>query len=271
VNWAEKPGIVYVATRKHAETIMHALCEHGVKASFYHAGLKPSERMDVQDQFMNGEAEVIVATNAFGMGIDKANVRFVYHYDISDSLDSYYQEIGRAGRDGEPSEAVLFFRRQDLGVRRFLSGEGKLATEEYEKVADVIADQEGPVEPEEIGDEVDMSKRKLTTVIQRLEDAGALEVLPTGEVEVVENFDTEAAARKAAEEQERRKESKQERLRLMEDYAETSQCRREYLICYFGQNYSGPCGNCDNCHSAAAPETGDIEVDPTVGTRREVA
>ena len=71
---------------------------------------------------MNGDAEVIIATNAFGMGVDKADVRFVYHFDITDSLDSYYQEVGRAGRDGEPAEAVLFYRSQDLGLRKFQAG-----------------------------------------------------------------------------------------------------------------------------------------------------
>ncbi len=272
VNWAEKPGIVYVATRKHAETIMHALAEDQVKATFYHAGLKASERRQIQDQFMSGEAEVIVATNAFGMGIDKANVRFVYHFDISDAIDSYYQEIGRGGRDGQPAEAVLFYRTQDIGVQRFLSGEGKLATQEFEKVADVIADQEGPVEPEEISDELDLSKRKLTSVIQRLEDAGAVEILPTGEVEAAENVDTAAAAQRAAEEQERRKEAKAERLRQMQEYAETSECRRVYLLRYFGENYPGPCCNCDNCAgNTVSEEASDIAVDPSVGTRREVA
>ncbi|MBV8864970.1 MAG: ATP-dependent DNA helicase RecQ, partial [Acidobacteriaceae bacterium] len=119
VNWADKPGIVYVATRSNAEEIMRLLAEEGVKALFYHGGLKPIERHEIQEQFMAGEADVIVATNAFGMGIDKADVRFVYHFDVSDSLDSYYQEIGRAGRDGEKAEAVLFFRQEDMGVQKF--------------------------------------------------------------------------------------------------------------------------------------------------------
>ena len=180
VRWADKPGIVYVATRKNAEEIMRLLGEEGVEALFYHGGLKASDREDIQERFMSGRAEVIVATNAFGMGVDKADVRFVYHYDVSDSLDSYYQEIGRAGRDGEKAEAVLFFRQEDLGVQKFRAGEGKLEPEQIEQVADVISDQEGPVEPEEIADKTALSERKLATVIHRLEDVGALEVLPTG-------------------------------------------------------------------------------------------
>jgi ATP-dependent DNA helicase RecQ len=271
VNWAEKPGIVYVATRKNVQILTGALAEQNVNVSGYHGGMKASDRKEIQDKFMAGETDVIVATNAFGMGIDKSNVRFVYHYDISDSLDSHYQEIGRAGRDGEKAEAVLFYRPEDLGIRKFLSGESKVKAEEVEKVVEVIADQEGPVEPEEIADEIDLSNRKLAQVIHRLEDAGAVEVLPGGEVQVAEDTDPREAAEAAAEEQERHREMKRERIRLMQEYAETSKCRREQLLCYLGDEFSGPCNNCDNCEAALSRDRGDIEVDPKVGTRREVA
>ncbi len=266
VRWADKPGIVYVATRKAAEEIMAQLAEEGVQSLFYHGGLKAAERREIQDRFMSGDAEVIVATNAFGMGIDKANVRFVYHFDVSDSLDSYYQEIGRAGRDGEKAEAVLFFRQQDMGIQKFHSGEGKLEARSIERVADIIADQEGPVELEEISDQVDLSGRKLTTVIQRLEDVGAIEVLPTGEVQIAEEADLTEASQAAAAEQEQRKRTKQERLRQMQEYADISACRREHLLHYFGDEFRGPCGNCDNCEA----QSSGINVDPSVGTRREV-
>ena len=267
VHWAEKPGIVYVATRKKAEEIMRSLDEEGVHALFYHGGLKASERTGIQEEFMSDNAEVIVATNAFGMGIDKANVRFVYHYDITDSLDSYYQEIGRAGRDGERAEAVLFFRPEDLGIQKFRSGEGKVEAKQIERVADAIADQEGPVEVEEISEQANLSERKLANVIHRLEDAGALDVLPTGEVELAEGTDVSEAAQDAEAEQEKRREMRKERLRQMQEYADIGTCRREYLLRYFGDDFTGPCHNCDNCE-AASP---DIKVDPSVGTRREVA
>ena len=267
VHWAERPGIVYVGTRKTAETIMRQLDEEGVRALFYHGGLKASERTSIQEQFMSGDAEVIVATSAFGMGIDKADIRFVYHYDVSDSLDSYYQEIGRGGRDGEKAEAVLFFRSEDIGASSFKASEGRLNPDEAERVAEVIADQNGPVEPEEISDEANLSERKLVTAIHRLEDVGALEVLPTGEVQVVENADLGEAARAAAEEQERRREIKKQRLRQMQEYADIGGCRREYLLRYFGDDFTGPCQNCDNCEAAGQ----GIHVDPAVGTRREVA
>jgi ATP-dependent DNA helicase RecQ len=246
---------------------MHQLEEEGVHALFYHGGLKPADRHNIQEQFMSGDADVIVATNAFGMGIDKSNIRFVYHHDISDSLDSYYQEIGRSGRDGEKAEAVLFFRSEDLGAASFKAGEGRLDAAEAERVADFIADQEGPVEPEEISEQAKLSERKLATAIHRLEDVGALDVLPTGEVQLTGDVGVSEGAQAAAEEQERRREMKRHRLRQMQEYADTSACRREHLLRYFGDDFTGPCNNCDNCEAAGQ----GIPVDPAIGTRREVA
>ena len=118
------PGIVYAATRKTAEELAEELEERGVSALPYHAGLSGSTRDEAYEAFMEDRVDVIVATTAFGMGVDKPNVRFVLHNEPSDSLDSYYQEIGRGGRDGEPAEAVLFYRTEDLGLRRFFAGGG---------------------------------------------------------------------------------------------------------------------------------------------------
>jgi ATP-dependent DNA helicase RecQ len=265
VRWAEKPGIVYVSTRKKAEEVMGRLAEEDIEALFYHGGLPAKERNEIQDRFMSDGAEVIVATNAFGMGIDKSNIRFVYHHDIPESLDAYYQEIGRAGRDGEKSEAVLFFRTEDLGLRKFLSGEGKTDTGEVEQIAEYVADQEGPVEPAEIADKHDLSERRVATVLQRLEDVGAVETGATGDVTAVEDVDISEASEAVSEEQEHRKEIRERRLEQMREYSETDACRRQYLLRYFGDRYKAPCHNCDNCE-AQAPQ----EAETAAGTRREV-
>lgn len=199
VRWSQKPGIIYVGTRKAAEEIMHLLDEEGISALHYHGGLKASERTAYQERFMSGDAEVIVATSAFGMGIDKADIGFVFHYDIPDSLDSYYQEIGRAGRDGENAEAVLFFRPEDLGLARFHSSEGKLDEEQIEGVAQAIAERDGRVELEELAEESELSQRKLTSALHRLEEVGAVEISLTGEVVLTEEKDLNEAAAAAAE------------------------------------------------------------------------
>jgi ATP-dependent DNA helicase RecQ len=267
VRWADKPGIVYTGTRKAAEEIMRRLVEEGVGALFYHGGLNASERTEIQERFMSGNAEAIVATNAFGMGVDKADVRFVYHYDASDSLDSYYQEIGRGGRDGENAEAVLFFRPEDIGAQGYRATETKLEAEQVERVAEAIADRECPVVPDEIAEQTNLSEKKLASAVHRLEDVGALEVLSTGEVQLAQDADLSAAALAAAEEQERRRKVRKRRLDEMREYSDTSACRREHLLRYFGDAFTGPCNKCDNCE-AAAP---GIAVDPSVGTRREVA
>jgi ATP-dependent DNA helicase RecQ len=216
---------------------------------------------------MSGDADVIVATNAFGMGIDKADIRFVYHYEVSDSLDEYYQEIGRAGRDGEKAEAVLFYRLQDIGSASFKAAEGKLPPAEAERVAEIVAGRGSPVEPEDITEQLNLSERKVVTALHRLEDVGALELLPTGEVQLANDTDLSEAANAAAEEQERRREMKRQRLHQMQEYAETRACRREHLLRYFGDEFTGPCENCDNCEAT----TGGLDFDPAIGTRREVA
>jgi len=250
VGEAERPGIVYAATRRHAEDVAEALREHGVGAAHYHAGLRAEERERIQDDFMEDRIEVIVATTAFGMGVDKSNVRFVYHYDISDSVDAYYQEIGRAGRDGEAAEAILFYRPADLGLRRFFAGSGQVNADEVTRVAKCLRAHARPVDPKEIQEETGLAQTKLMTAINRLEEIGAVAVLAAGEVEMAaEPPDLGEAAEEATAAAAHHKEFSRSRIAMMQGYAEVHDCRREFLLNYFGEELDDPCGYCDNCEA----------------------
>lgn len=113
-------GIIYAATRKEVDNLYHELRRHGIRVGRYHAGMTDDDRKKAQEQFTYDEINIIVATNAFGMGIDKSNVRFVIHYQMPKNMESYYQEAGRAGRDGAPGECILLFSGRDIIVQRFL-------------------------------------------------------------------------------------------------------------------------------------------------------
>ena len=173
---APKPGIVYAATRKQTEEVAAALCTQEVRAVAYHAGMATADRQRTQDAFMSGEADVIVATTAFGMGVDKPNVRFVYHLTISSSLDAYYQEVGRAGRDGDPAEAILFYYPDDLNLQRFFAGSGHIDVEQIEQVATEIQGASDDLTIAEICESVGFSQMKVTAALHCLEDQGVIAI-----------------------------------------------------------------------------------------------
>ncbi len=247
VEFADKPGIVYVSTHKNAEMIAADLQRMDVPAVFYHGGLKPKEREEIQSRFMSGEVPVIVATNAFGMGVDKPDIRFVYHADVSDSLDAYYQEIGRAGRDGEPAEAVLFYRPQDISSQTFKTGTAHVDSEALETVYNAFLEGKGPMTREELSQASKLSSRKLVGLIQKLEESGAIAHSETGAIEATSNRPLNEVIEEAERRQQFLKDVRKRRLQQMQQYAECRSCRREYLLRYFGQESSGPCGNCDRC------------------------
>jgi len=253
-----KPGIVYAATRRGAEQYAEELRDAGVDALAYHGGMHKHEREDAQEWFMDGTLEVMVATTAFGMGVDKSNVRFVFHSEVADSVDSHYQEVGRAGRDGDPARAILFYRAEDLGLRRFFAGSGQVDLEEIQRVADAVAEHAGPVDPVELRERTSLSQTKLTTAITRLEDVGAVEVLSTGEVAETGEVPVadESTLERAVDAQENREEFDRSRIEMIRAYAELDDgCRRDFVLNYFGQTFDPPCGACDNCDAGRVHPT----------------
>ncbi|HEY6693152.1 MAG TPA: ATP-dependent DNA helicase RecQ [Solirubrobacteraceae bacterium] len=264
IDEAPKPGIVYVATRRQAEELADALCDRAVSVASYHAGMRGAERDAVQERFMDRELDAVVATTAFGMGIDKADVRWVFHSEVSESLDAYYQEIGRAGRDGEPARAVLFYRSEDLGLRRFFAGTGHVDVDEIAHVLDAVRSAGGALAPAALQQELELSETKLATALSRLEEAGAVKVLPSGDVEPVTAG--AAAVRAAAESEEKRRAFERSRVDMMRGYAETADCRRAFILSYFGEPFTPPCGSCDNCRSGRS-EAPPEDVPFAVGSR----
>src|SRR4029079_18812097 len=127
-----------------AESYADALSELGLRAASYHAGMRASARDKVHQRFLDDRVDVVVATTAFGMGIDKPNVRFVIHADVPESLDAFYQEIGRAGRDGEQAATVLYYRPEDLGLRKFFTS-ASADPVVLRRVAKLVELHDGPI------------------------------------------------------------------------------------------------------------------------------
>jgi ATP-dependent DNA helicase RecQ len=250
VEFADKPGIVYVATHKNAESIAADLQARGADAVFYHGGLKAKEREEIQNRFMNGDVPVIVATNAFGLGVDKPDIRFVYHADVSESLGGYCEEIGRAGRDGQAAEAVLFYRPQDINAQQYKTGGGNVDTHALEIVASALSHHRLPTSRDNLARETALSGRKLSNIVQKLEEVGAARQLDSGKIQLLRGRSLSDIAEAAASQQQVEKDVRKRRLESMQGFAECRTCRREYLLRYFGDDYTGPCGNCDRCEMA---------------------
>ncbi len=247
-------GIVYTATHADAQAAHDALASAGEQVTLYHAGLSARERRDAMTAFLDGSARIVAATVAFGMGIDKPDVRWVLHADPPPSLDAYYQELGRAGRDDKPSYARLVYRTEDFATARHLATRGVSASA-VGRVAAALA----------TGQRVELGPRQQTAAAIRLVDLGAATWQADGSVRWTGTLSVAAALEASEAETRREDEVERSRLEMMRRYAEHTGCRRSFLLSYFGQDYPGPCGKCDN--DLAHVEVAQVDAPFAVGTR----
>ena len=244
-------AIVYARSRRSTEELARVLRGHGIRAEHYHAGLEPQERTRVQDDFVAGRVQAVIATTAFGMGIDKPDVRLVCLVNYPDSLEGYVQMVGRAGRDGEPSETLLLASPSDANALRRFAVSDVPAASELRSVYRALRDAAGLVDPDELAALV--PERDVRVLVGMLEQAGL----------VVRGFDEGRLMRielsPAPSDARERVEALLDRARIVAEsradrvvgFAEMRVCRHEQVAAHFGESFTAPCGSCDVC----APST----------------
>ncbi|HWJ82625.1 MAG TPA: RecQ family ATP-dependent DNA helicase [Nocardioides sp.] len=238
-------GIVYCRTRPLAEKYAAALAELGRRTAVYHAGIGQARRDEAHQAFLDDEVDTVVATSAFGMGIDKPDIRFVVHAQVPESPDTYYQEVGRAGRDGDPAVGVLVYRPEDLSLGRFFSA-GVPAVEDVEEVL-AATGRAGSSDPVEVAEAAGLGRRRTGRILNLLQLARETGASGGGDG----RGDLAGAAVELAEARRRVDTS---RVEMMRAYAETDRCRAEFLVGYFGEQLEERCGRCDNCRGGVAPD-----------------
>jgi ATP-dependent DNA helicase RecQ len=239
--------IVYCATVKTCNELWSWLKDAGVEAGHYHGKLTKKLREQAQEQFMSGECRVMVATKAFGLGIDKPDVRLVLHYNFPDSVESYYQEAGRGGRDGEPATAALLYRLEDRRIQGFFLGGKYPKREQSQLVYHALAREENTLRTsKELAEATALPLRKVQVIVALLESAGIVERRARA-IRKVRDFASDEEFDKFLAEYEERGSSDRERLDTIMRYAQTALCRVRFMKEYFGEETDERCGHCDNC------------------------
>jgi ATP-dependent DNA helicase RecQ len=254
-------GIIYTATIKNTYTVSEYLrTQCGVEAEVYHSKLQKADRDRVHDRFMSEEVKIVVATNAFGLGIDKANIRFVVHYDLPGSVEAYTQEAGRAGRDGLESLCLLLYRQSDTRVQNyFLTGKYP-DVEEVQKVFGTLQyfeRQQNGVSLSDLRKISLLPLTKLKVILALLKKGGFIQNVTKATYGLAPRLKTQPDLQLNLASYETKRSYDQSKLAMMLQYCETRSCRRKFILNYFGEDYDLPnCGACDNCRSGQTAAQG---------------